>query len=196
MDRADEVTMLVEQIAERAVTQGDLHGLLAGAPEPRREPGPGERLLQRGQVRAGRSLRTRPRSGAAHQVRAPLARELLGVVPLLGGREQTGQDVGEQLVVATLARLDVDRHVERLRSADGRRGPAGLPRHEPDLLEPAEMRAQGVRVQRQAGGQLADGDRAAREPQVSVQAVPRVVGERLVHLDRRAARAWGLRPPS
>src|SRR2546430_7745108 len=193
MHRAHERSMLVQQIPERAITKGDLHRLLAGASEARGETRPGEPVLQRGEVRAGRSFRARSRRGPAHQVRAPLARELFGRVTLLRGREQAGQDVGEQLVVSTLARLYVDRHVQGLWPADRRRRPAGLPCDQADLLQTAEVRPEGVRMQRQASRQLADGDRAPGEPEVPVQAVARVLPGGPVYLDCGRLRPGG--PP-
>src|SRR5207247_2383382 len=63
MHRAHERSMLVQQISERAITKRDLHRLLARTSEPRREPRPGEPVLQRGKVRTGRSFRARSRGG-------------------------------------------------------------------------------------------------------------------------------------
>jgi hypothetical protein len=65
-----------------------------------------------------------------------------------------------------------------------RRALAGLAPDQPGLLEPAQVRAERVRVQGQARRELADRDRTAREPEVPVQPEPRVVGERLVDLER------------
>jgi len=91
-------------------------------------------------------------------------------------------------VVSTLARLDVDRHVQGLWPADGRRSAAGLPRDQAHLLETAEVRPEGVRMQRQADRQLTDRDRTTGEPEVPVQAVAGVLRECLVHLDRERLR--------
>src|SRR5215813_3606345 len=42
MDGADELAVLLEEIPEWALSERDLDGSRAGAPEPRREPGPGK----------------------------------------------------------------------------------------------------------------------------------------------------------
>jgi hypothetical protein len=59
-----------------------------------------------------------------------------------------------------------------------------LTRGETRLLKSPQVRPERVRVQRQARGELADGDRSAREAKVAVEPIAGVVGERLVDLDR------------
>src|SRR6185436_7589128 len=67
--------------------------------------------------------------------------------------------------------------------APDRRALADLAPDQPRLLEPAQVRAQRVRVQGQARRELADRDRTPRQPEVAIQPEPRVVGERLVDLE-------------
>jgi hypothetical protein len=87
-------------------------------------------------------------------------------------------------MISPIATLGRHRRVERLR-APHPRPLADLRRDQTDLLESPEVRTQGVRMQRQTGGELADADLPAGQPQVPVQAIAGVVGERLVNLDRR-----------
>ena len=65
MHRADQVPVLVQQVAERAVTERNLIRLAPPAPEPRVEAGLGERLLKHRQVEAGRRPNSRVRDAPA-----------------------------------------------------------------------------------------------------------------------------------
>src|SRR4029450_1265283 len=104
-----------------------------------------------------------------------------GPGPRTGG--QAGQDLGEEAEVTVLAFDPLDRDVHRLRAAD-RRALAGLAPDQSGLLEPAQVRAERGWVQGKPRRELPDRDRTAREPEVPVQPEPRVVGERLVDLER------------
>ena len=117
---ADQLPVLVEQIAEGAVAERDLDGLRAAASEPRIEPGLGERLLEDGEVRAGRAAGARAGDAPPDQVRAPLARDGLRALALPLAVDQTRQDLAEQPVVAALPLLAVDGRVQDLRPPDGR----------------------------------------------------------------------------
>jgi ATP-binding protein involved in chromosome partitioning len=184
VDGAHELAMVVQQLAERAVAQGDVHARCPVPPEPGIESCLGERLLQDGKVRPRGAARARPRYGSTDQVGPPFVRNPAGPLALAAPGHETGEDVGEQSVIAPLARLRLDGFVDDLRSSHT--GPlARLARHQPDLFQAAEVRTKGVGMEGQARRELADRHRPARQAQVSVEAVARRLGQDLVDLDRR-----------
>ena len=128
-----------------------------------------------------------PGFGAARPTRyAPHSRaDATARDPLSGTRDVPGHDLREQAVVSTLAFLTIDDGVDRLGSAHRGDAPLRLTRDQAGFLQAPQVRAQGVDVQPEADRKLPHRDRAARQTQVAVQPVPRVVGQRLVDLDRR-----------
>src|SRR6185503_3276799 len=147
------------------------------------EPGRGHRLLQDGQVVPGRRSGARFRDPARREVPAPFAGALGRAGPRPCARREAGQDLGEEPEVSILALDLLDRDVQRLWASHAR-ALADLAADQTGLLEPAQVGPERVRVQGQAGRELADRDRPAREPQVAVEPEARVVGERLVDLER------------
>jgi ATP-binding protein involved in chromosome partitioning len=184
VDGAHELAVVVQQLAERAVAQGDVHARGPVPPEPGIESRLGERLLQDGKVRSRGTAGARPRDGSTDQVGPPFVRKPAGALALAAPGHETGEDVGEQSVIAPLARLRLDGFVDDLRSPHTGTL-ARLARHQPDLLQAAEVRPKGVGMQRQARRELSDRHRPARQAQVSVEAVARRLRQDLVDLDRR-----------
>ena len=121
---------------------------------------------------------------AAHQVGAPFPREFLRALALACTGQQPRQDVGQQPVVAAFTALAIHGGEDRLGPSHRGGSPLDLARHQAGILETPQVRAHRVGVQGQADGELAHGHRPAGQAQVPVEPVARVVGERLVHLDR------------
>ena len=117
------------------------------------------------------------------QVRPPLAGDASARSSWALAADQPGQDLAEQSVIASLPFLTGDRRVHHLGTADGRDPWTSLA-DQARLLQPAQVRAERVRVQGQARRELADRDGPTRQTQVAVEPIARVVGERLVDLDR------------
>ena len=98
MDRAHELSVLVQQIPEWAVP----------SVEAWVEPGFGEGLLQDGKVGSARGSRARSRRGAPHEIRPPLSSALRRALPLPGAGELSREDLGQQAEVAPFPVFAID----------------------------------------------------------------------------------------
>ncbi len=163
VDGAHQLAVLVQQVAERALAQRDLDRSGAAAPEPRLEPGIGQRLLQHREVgparAAGRPASARCGPPGRRPIRARAPRRAPAAAC---SGQQPRQDVGQQPVVAALTALAIHGRVHRLGPAHRGRSPLDLARHQAGILETAQVRAHRVRVQGQPGGELAHGHRPCR----------------------------------
>ena len=139
--------------------------------------------LEPRQVRP-RTASTGRRGVPGDQVVAPLASEGVGTRPSARPGRERRQDVREQAVVTPLPVARGHSGVDRLGAADGRRASPRLRGDEARVREPTQVWTDRVGVQTEAGGELANGDRAAGQAQVPIEPVARVVREGLVDLDR------------
>src|SRR5438105_9817408 len=99
MELADEVAMLVDELAERTAPQGDLDGAPALPPEPRLESRLCHGLLQHRQVPPLGKSRTGLRAPLRDQVPAPLPGQGRGALQIAAGPEQPAEHLGEQAIV-------------------------------------------------------------------------------------------------
>ncbi len=173
--------MVLGKVLERTVPKCHLDPAVH-PPEPRVEPGPGHRVLERRKGPACRCPRAGLRPLLRHQVDPPFASKSFGLLHRPGPADQADEYLGEQPMIARGWGFVLPDPVQNLGTPDGT--PPDLAGHETSLLQAAEVRTDGIGVQVQAAGDLAHTDRPSGQPDEAVQPVSRVVGKRLVDLDR------------
>ena len=135
------------------------------------------------QVRPGAAC-ARRRRVPGDEVVTPFPGERVRPAPGARPGDQRGQDVGEEPVVTPVPVARGDGGVHGLGPADRGRTSPGLRGDEARVDEPPQMGTDRVGVQAQPGRQLADRDGTTGQAKVPVEAVPGVVRQCLVDLDR------------